>query len=110
MQVRRRILHSTKRKGLDRSVRRRHHSVDHVSGVKAFHLQIVREIVGIVGRRVTLRAARLAEEYLLSAHLGGVRLPGIELAIPAKLRRRWKIEHLLKLGHGVYLAPAVQNV
>jgi len=55
--------------------------------VKAFGLQIVREVVGVIGRRVTLRAARLAEEQLLPVKLGGVRLPGIELAIPAKLRR-----------------------
>src|SRR5712691_4804731 len=56
------------------------------------------------------RALALAEEDLPAAHLGGVRLGGIELAEDVELGRRRKVQHLLKIGHEVDLAAALERV
>jgi len=56
------------------------------------------------------RALALAEEDLLAAHLGLCRLSGIEFAEDVELGRRGKVQHLLKIGHEVDLAAALERV
>jgi len=70
----------------------------------------VHQVVGIEGRLVTARALAFAKENLLAAEFGLSRLGGIELAKEVQLWRRRKIQHLLKIGHEVNLAAALQRV
>src|SRR5437016_13013678 len=56
------------------------------------------------------RALPLAKEDLLAAHLGLAGLGGIELAENVELGCGWKIQHLLKIGHEVDLASALERV
>jgi len=94
---------------LDRPVADRHHVVDHRLE-EALGLQVVHQIVGVEGRLMASRALALAEEDLLAAHLGPRRLGRIELAENIELGCGWKIQHLLKIGHKVDLAAALERV
>src|SRR5262245_57951318 len=110
MKVRRRLFYPTQWKGLDRSLRRRQHSVDRLRLVEALHLQVMHQVVGVIGRNVTDRAVRLAEEERLAAQLRLAGLRRVETAIDVKLRRGRKVEQFLHLGHEMNLAAALQRV
>jgi hypothetical protein len=45
------------------------------------------QVIGVIGRLMTVRALALAEEHVLSAHFGRRRLGGIELAQQVELGR-----------------------
>jgi hypothetical protein len=99
-----------KAKVFDRPVPDRHHVVDHHRLEEALGLEVVRQIVGVEGWLMASRALALAEKDLLAAHLGLRRLGGIELAENIELGRRRKVQHLLKIGHEVDLAAALERV
>src|SRR5690606_34930455 len=78
VQIRRAVLDAAQREGLRRSAVGHLTAVDDlVLVVKALHLQVVHEVVAEDRRRVTLRAAAVAEEDLLASKL----LLGSELGI-----------------------------
>src|SRR5712692_477131 len=104
------ILDATQRKGFDRPVPDGHHVVDHHRLEEALRLEAVHQVVSVKRRLVAARALALAEEDLLAAHLGCRRLGGNELAKNVELGRRWKVQHLLKIGHEVDLASAIEVV
>jgi hypothetical protein len=68
------------------------------------------QVVGVEGRLVAARALALADEDLLAPHLCGRCLGGIEFAKDVELRRRRKVQHLLKIGHEVDLAAALKGI
>src|SRR6266446_2244998 len=104
------ILNAAQRKGFDRPVPDRHHVVDHYRLEEALRLKVVHQVVGVKRRLVAARALALAEEDLLAAHLGGRRFAGNELAKNVKLGRRWKVQHLLEIGHEVHLTSALERI
>src|SRR6202045_2277116 len=71
VQVGRRILDTAQREGLDGSVADFIQAVDHLRLEEALGLEIVHQVIGVIGRGVAGIAAALAEEYLLAAQLGG---------------------------------------
>ncbi|MBK5295299.1 MAG: bacterioferritin [Acidobacteriia bacterium] len=77
---------------------------------KSLRLEIVHEVIGVIRGLMAFRAPRLAKEQLLAAKFRRIRPFGIEFPIHAELRSRGKVQQFLKLGHGVHLAPAVENV
>src|SRR5450432_4268212 len=77
---------------------------------KSLCLEIVHQVVSVIRGLMTFHALRLAEEQLLAAHFRRIRLPGIEFAIHPEFRSRGEVQQFLKLRHGVYLAPPVENV
>src|SRR6266478_5128446 len=104
------ILDPAQCKGFDWTVPDGHHVVDHHRLEEAFRLEVVHQVVGVKRRLVAARALALAEEDLLAPHLGGRRLAGNELAKNVELGRRWKVQHLLKIGHEVDLASTLEGV
>src|ERR1700730_2635221 len=110
VQIGRVVLAAAQRKGFDRPVADRHHVVDHHRLEEALGLEVVHQIVGVERRLMASRALALAEEDLLAAHLGGGRLGGLELAEDVELGRGGKVQHLLEIGHEVYLAAAIERV
>src|SRR5205085_163096 len=77
---------------------------------KAFELEIVHQVIGVVGRGVARTALALAEEDLLPTQLGGGGLARIKLPEDVELRGRWEPQHLLELGHDIGLMPPLDNV
>src|SRR6266403_3211833 len=71
VQVGRLILDAAQREGLDGSVAGGIHVVDRHRLEEALGLEIVHQVVGVVGRGVARAALALAEEDLLAAQLGG---------------------------------------
>src|SRR5450755_940625 len=110
MHVRRRVLDAAQRERLDRPVPGFPQAVDHCRLEKALDLEIVHQVIGIVGRGVADTALALAEEDLLAAQLGGSGLAWIELSEHIELWRRWEPQHCLELGHDVDLMTAFENV
>src|SRR3984893_82248 len=110
VQVGRIVLGAAQRKGFDRPVPDGHHIVDHHRLEEALGLEVVHQIVGVERRLVASRALTLAEEDLLAVHLGLCRLGGIELTEDVELGRGGKVQHLLKIGHEVDLAAALEWV
>src|SRR5882672_2415829 len=78
VQVGRRILDAAQREGLDGSVADFIQAVDHHRLEEALSLEIVHQVIGVIGRGVAGTASALAEEYLLAAQLGGRGLARIE--------------------------------
>src|SRR5262249_14763338 len=78
--------------------------------VESLHLQVMHQVVGVVGRNVTDRAVRLAEEDRLAAQLRLTGLRRVETAIEVELRRGRKVEQFLHLGHEMNLTAALQRV
>src|SRR5262249_34795679 len=107
---RRRLFYAAQYKGLDRPLRRGYHSVDYLRLVKAFHLQVMHQVVGVVRRSVADRAIRLAEEERLAAQLRLAGLRRVETAINGEVRRWRKVEQSLHLAHEVHLTAALQRV
>jgi len=70
VQVGRRILDAAQREGLDGSVTDFTHAVDHLRLEEALGLEIVHQVVGVIGGGVASTALALAEEDLLAAQLG----------------------------------------
>src|SRR5260370_7125875 len=68
------------------------------------------EVVGVIGRRMTRRAVRLAEEERLAAHLLSGGFCRIELSINIELGSGRKVEYFLKLRHEVNLASTLESV
>src|ERR1700746_2437442 len=97
MHVRRRVLDAAQREGLDRPIPCFPQAVDHRRLEKALELEIVHEVVGVVGRGVAGTALALAEEDLLPAQLGGGGLAWIELSQHVELWRRGGSPHPLEL-------------
>ncbi len=98
-------------KGFDRPVADRHHVVDHHRLEEALGLEVVHQSC----RCRTAADGRLAhwplpKKIVLAPHLGLRRLGGIELAEDVELRRRRKVQHLLKIGHEVDLAAALERI
>src|SRR6266849_6952558 len=104
------ILDPAQRKGFDWPIPDGHHVVDHHWLEEALRLEVVHQVVGVKRWLVAARALALAEEDLLAAHLGSRRFAGNELAKDVELGRRWKVQHLLKIGHEVDLASALEGV
>ena len=98
------------RNGLDRPIPCFPQAVDHRRLEKALDLEIVHQVIGVVGRGVAGTALALAEEDLLPAELGGGGLAWIELSEHVKLWRRRESQHLLKPRHDVDLMTALENV
>src|SRR5882762_9519024 len=78
--VGRRILDAAQREGLDGSVADFIQAVDHLRLEEALGLEIVHQVVGVIGCGVAGIAPALAEEDLLAAQLGLRSLARIELA------------------------------
>src|SRR5215475_2390412 len=110
MHIWRRVLDAAQRECLDRPVPGFPQSIDHGRLEKALGLEIVHQVVGIVGRGVADTALALAEEYLLPAQLGGSGLARIELSEHVELRRWRESKHCLELGHDIDLMAALENV
>src|SRR5665213_267102 len=110
MQIGRRVLYAAQWKRLDGSIGGHHRAMVHPRGEETPGLQIVRRVVGVIGRNMARRALRFAEKQLLPSELGFGGLLWIEFAKNVQLRRRWKVEQLLDLRHRLHLAAAVKNV
>src|SRR5258707_197106 len=110
MHVRRRVLDAAQRERLDRPVPCFPQAVDHHRLEKALDLEIVHQVIRVVGRGVAGAALALAEEDFLPAQLRGSGLAWIELSEHVKLRRRRESQHLLELRHDVHLMTALKNV
>src|SRR5450755_2342297 len=110
MHVRRRVLDAAQRERLDRPVPGFPQAVNHRRLEKALDLEIVHQVIGVVGRGVADTALALAEEDLLPAQLSGSGLAWIELSEHVELRCRREPQHLLELGHDVDLMAALENV
>src|SRR5216683_6741480 len=108
MHVRRRVLDAAQRERLDRPVPCFPRAVDHRRLEKALDLEIVHQVIGVVGRGVAGTALALAEEDLLPAQLGGGGFAWVELSQHVELWRRWESQHLLELGHDVDLMTALE--
>src|ERR1035441_8204222 len=55
-------------------------------------------------------ALSLAKEDLLPTQLGGGCPGGVQLAVPAELGRRRKVENILNFRHGMHLASTLQRI
>jgi hypothetical protein len=75
----------------------------------ALGLEIVHQVVGVVGRRVAGAALAFAEDDLLPAQLGGGGLTRVELAEHVQLGRRRETQLLLEFGHQVDLINALPS-
>ena len=84
--------------------------VDHFGLEESFGLQVVHQIVGIVGSGVANRAFSLFHENLLPPQLGLGGLFRVQLAENVQLRRGREIQKSLKLGHEMHLAAALQDI
>src|ERR1700720_429173 len=104
MQIGRRILDAAQREGLDGSVAALTHAVDHLRLEEALGLEIVHQVVGVIGRGVAGPAPAFAEEDLLAAQFGLRGLGRIEPAEYVKLRCRRETKFLLKFRHQPDLA------
>ncbi len=109
VQVGGRVLDPSQRERLDLPVGNGHVIADQAWLEEPSGLQIVHRVVRVIRRRVTSRALSLSKEERLSSHLLGRRFLRIELAIHSQLRRRWKIEDVLHLGHEVHLTASLQG-
>jgi hypothetical protein len=110
MHVWRGVLDAAQREGLDWSIPCFPQAVDRRRLEKSLDLEIVHQVIGVVGRGVAGTALALAEEDLLSAQLVGGGLAWIELSEHVELRRRREPQHFLELGHDVDLMAALENV
>ena len=110
MEIGRRVLDPTQREGLDRPVGARHCAVDQYRLVEALGVQIVHQVVGVVGRRVAGAALPLAEKDGLAAQFRLARFARVEAAEQIELRGRREIQQLLNLGHVVHLTAAFERV
>src|SRR5258706_15910438 len=108
VQVGRLILDAAQREGLDGSVAGGIHVVDRHRLEEALGLEIVHQVVGVVGRGVAGAALALAEKDLLAAQLGGGSLAWIELSEHVELRCRRKTQLLLEFRHQVDLVDAIE--
>jgi hypothetical protein len=90
-----RVLDAAQREGLDRPIPCLPQAVDHGRLEKALDLEIVHQVIGVVGRGVAGTALALAEENLLPAQLVGCGLAWIELSEDVELRRRREPQHFL---------------
>src|SRR6266481_6822010 len=88
VQIGRRILDAAQREGLDGSVTDFTHAVDHFRLEEALGLEIMHQVVGVIGRGVAGTAPALAEEDLLAAQFGLRGLGRIEPAEHVELRGR----------------------
>src|SRR5258707_3190347 len=110
VQVGRLILDAAQREGLDGSVAGGIHVVDRHRLEEALGLEIVHQVVGVVGRGVARAALALAEEDLLAAQLGGGSLARIELSEHVEFRCRRETQLLLEFRHQVDLVDAAKNI
>src|SRR6202171_2807250 len=110
VQVGRRILDAAQWEGLDGSVADFTHAVDYLWLEETLGLEIVHQVVGVIGRGVAGTAPALAEEDLLAAQFGLRGLARIENAEHVELRCRREAQLLLEFRHQAYLGDPVEGV
>src|SRR5215469_534360 len=112
MEVSRSILHPPQDWSLDRSIASRgsNQAVNDLGLVEALHVQVMHQIVGVVGCLVARTTLPFAKKDLLTAQLLRCGFVGVELSKYIEFGRGRKIQDLLKFGHVVDLASSFQNV
>src|SRR6202140_798379 len=105
--VGRRILDAAQREGLYGSVADLIQAVDHLRLEEALGLEIVHQVVRVIGRGVAGTAPALAEEYLLAAQFGLRGLARIENAEHVEFRCRREAQFLLEFRHRVALGDPI---
>src|SRR5258708_15990243 len=88
MHVWRGVLDAAQREGLDWSIPCFPQAVDHRRLEKSLDLEIVHQVIGVVGRGVAGTAMGLAPEDLLSAQLVGGGLAWLGVSWPVQVLRR----------------------
>lgn len=106
MQVRGRVLDASEREGLDGAVHRGHAAVDHLGREEALGLEIVHQVVGVVGGLVAVVTVSLAEEELLASHLALGSFFRVQFAENVQFGGRGEVQNFLKFRHGVHLVAS----
>src|ERR1700730_2817678 len=103
------ILNTPQNWSLDRSVssRRRDQSVNDLRLVEPLHVQVVHQVVGIVGSLMASGALSFTKEYFLAVKFFRCRFPRVEFLQHVEFGRWRKVQNLLKFSHVVNLAAAV---
>src|SRR6266446_2382959 len=110
VQVGRRIFDTAQLEGLDGSVADCIHAVNHLRLEEALGLEIVHQVVGVVGGGVAGAALSLTEEDILPPQLSGRGFARIELAEHVQLRCRRETQLLLEFRHQVDLIDAIEGI
>src|SRR6476469_3463697 len=110
MEVGRGILEATQGQGLDWTFSRGQDAIDDPVLEEAPELEIMHQVVRVVGRGMASSAFTLAEENFLTTKFLRGRFVRVELAIEAELLCRGEIEDFLELGHVLNLQATVQWV
>src|SRR6202051_1492527 len=103
------ILHAAQNRSLDWSVssRRCDQTVDHLRLVESLYMQVVHQIVSIVGSLVTGGALPFSKEDLLTVKFSRRRFLRVEFSKYVEFGRRREVQNFLKFRHVVNLTTAV---
>ena len=110
MQIRRGVFNASQWKGLDGTICACHSAIDQARLVETLRLQVMHEVIGVIGRGMTPGTSGFSKENSLSPHLRLGCLLRIKPSVDPELGSRREIQQCLELRHEMDLAPPFKDV